>query len=115
MNMDKSWDGPERRRHRRYPVANLRGVLDGRHAFELLILSEGGMLVRMAEDVQLGKAVDFVLILPREEARGRARVVFSTGEPGPGGTRARRVGLEYLKLDGESRRALSQHIAGELQ
>ena len=114
MGKDNSWGGSERRRHRRYPVANLHGVLDASHEFEVLILSEGGLLLRMEEGVQLRRTVIFELGLSGEKIRGTGRVVFSTGEPGPEGVTVRRVGLEFVELDDKSRRALSRHVAVEL-
>ena len=89
-------------------------MLDGSHAFELLIVSEGGMLLRMDQDVQLGRTVLFHVVVSGERVHGMARVVFSTGEPGPAGVVSRRVGLEFVALEGRSREILGRLIAGDL-
>jgi hypothetical protein len=113
MERDKFWEGPERRRFRRYSVTDLHGVLDGEHPFELLLLSEGGMLLRMGGEARLGSTVVFDLEVPGGKIQGQARVVFLTGEPGLEQKPGRRVGLEFLELPDESRSLLHDHISGE--
>ena len=89
--------GDERRRHPRYDVSGLAGVLDGFRAFEALKLSAGGMLIRLPVELELDQPVSVELAVGEDTFRSRARVVFlgPDAERSDNGEERYRVGLAF--------------------
>ncbi len=106
--------GAERRRHPRYAIEGLQGMLQGRHPFELLRLSQGGMLATTSFEPQLESLVQFELHLPAAHVHSAGRVAFigpDTHNPERGW---HRVGLEFTAMGQRSRRALHDYLAAAI-
>jgi hypothetical protein len=110
-------NGEERRRHPRFDVSGLSGVLDGFRLFDALKLSVGGMLIRLPADLALEQRVRVELVLGEETLSSRARVVFL----GPdfdaragGRDRRYRVGLAFVDLPPAGREAIERYITDVL-
>ena len=106
----------DRRRHPRFDVRGLSGVLDGFRAFEVLRLSAGGMLIRLPWEPSLGHRVRVELPLGSETFDAVARVVFigpDLDPPSAGGVRFR-VGLELVETGPADEAVLGRYIATEL-
>ena len=106
----------DRRRHPRYDVHDLSGVLDGRRMFKILKLSAGGMLIRVPAELALEKRVEVEFPLGEDTFRSEARVVF-LGPDLEGATASSeqfRVGLEFTgrpNPDDVLTRYIATHLA----
>lgn len=109
--------GDERRRHPRYDVSGLAGVLDGFRAFEALKLSAGGMLIRLPVELELDQAVRVELGIGDETFRSRARVVFlgPDSERSDRGEERYRVGLAFDEPSSNDREIVLRYIADTLE
>ena len=107
----------ERRRHPRYDVRGLSGVLDGFRVFDTLKLSAGGMLILLPAELSLDQQVRVELPLGGETFESRARVVFLGPDLDgsmPSGERYR-VGLEFVAPADRSLAILQRFIGAELE
>ena len=106
----------DRRRHPRFDVSGLSGVLDGSRVFEVLKLSAGGMLIRLPIELELEQRVRVELSLGEETLRSDARVVFLGPDLDRGmmiGDRFR-VGLALVEPAPTEEALLQRYIAREL-
>jgi hypothetical protein len=69
-------DARDRRRHARYDVVDLPGVVDGFRRCEALKLSAGGALLKLADELPLDGEVGVTLQLGSVTFRSPAYVVF---------------------------------------
>lgn len=100
----------DRRRHPRYD-ARVPGVLDGARAFETLMLSIGGALIRVPDELALAQAVDLKLALRGQTFNSRAVVTFVGPDLlAPTGTTAFRVGLSFTDTAPDDEARLQQFI-----
>jgi hypothetical protein len=108
--------GEERRRHPRYDVSGLAGVLDGFRAFEALKLSVGGMLVRLPVELAMDQPVRVELALGDDTFRSRAHVVFMgpDSERSPEGGERFRVGLAFVDPSPADRAKVARYIEDTL-
>ncbi len=108
--------GDERRRHPRFDVSGLAGVLDGFRAFEALKLSAGGMLIRLPVELELGQPVRVELGIGDDTFRSRARVVFlgPDAERSDRGEERFRVGLAFDEPSAADREIVLRYIAETL-
>lgn len=106
----------ERRRHPRYDVRGLSGVLDGFRVFDTLKLSAGGMLILLPTELSLDQQVRVELPLGGDTFESRARVVFLGPDLDTSGTVGElyRVGLEFVTPTGRAADVLQRYIATEL-
>jgi hypothetical protein len=102
----------ERRRHPRYDVSNLPGVLDGFRTFETLKLSEGGALIRLPVELALEQRVNVTLELDEGSFRSAAYVVFLG--PDFSGQGVYRIGLAFADTPEEDRGRLQRFIVRAL-
>ena len=109
--------GDERRRHPRYDVSGLAGVLDGFRAFEALKLSAGGMLIRLPVELELDQPVRVELGIGDDTFRSRARVVFlgPDAERSAQGEERYRVGLAFEEPSATDREIVLRYIADALE
>ena len=109
--------GDERRRHPRYDVSGLAGVLDGFRAFEALKLSAGGMLIRLPVELELDQPVQVELGIGDDTFRSRARVVFlgPDSERSDRGEERYRVGLAFDDTSATDREIVLRYIADALE
>lgn len=108
--------GHERRRHPRYDVRGLGGVLDGYRAFEALKLSAGGMLIRLPAELEMDQPVRIEIGLGDATFRSRARVVFlgPDAERSPQGEERFRVGLAFDEPSPSDTEIVQRYISEEL-
>jgi hypothetical protein len=106
----------DRRRHPRFDVSGLSGVLDGSRVFEVLKLSAGGMLIRLPVEIELEQRVRVELSLGEETLRSDARVVFLGPDLDAGMTVGDRfrVGLALVAPAPAAEALLQRYIAREL-
>jgi hypothetical protein len=116
VSSDESLASDERRRHPRFDVAAIPGVLDGYRTFETLKLSAGGLLIRLPAELSLDQRVRIELRLGGEPFRSQARVVFVGPDlsVAPRGDELYRVGLALDGTPPEAQVALERFIAREL-
>jgi hypothetical protein len=109
--------GHERRRHPRYDVQGLGGVLDGYRAFEALKLSAGGMLIRLPAELEMDQPVRVEIGLGDETFRSRARVVFlgPDAERSAHGEERFRVGLAFDEPSPSDTEIVLRFISEELE
>ena len=109
--------GEDRRRHPRYDVSGLAGVLDGFRAFEALKLSAGGMLIRLPVELEMDQPVRVELGLGPDTFRSKARVVFlgPDGDRSPAGEERFRVGLAFEQPSATDRELVKRYIAEALE
>jgi c-di-GMP-binding flagellar brake protein YcgR len=107
----------ERRRYRRYEVAEMAGRLGGIHPFEALKVSLGGLLVKVRRDREppLDELTEVELDLDGAPLRGQARVVFVGPdlEDRPDHDLFR-VGLAFVSISEQAKRRLQEFITREL-
>lgn len=105
----------ERRRHPRYDVQGLPGVLDGFRVFDTLKLSAGGMLILLPTELSLDQQVRVELPLGGETFESRARVVFLGPDLDTSTSGERyRVGLEFVAPADRSTAVLQRYIGTAL-
>jgi hypothetical protein len=106
----------ERRRHPRFDVSGLSGVLDGFRIFEALKLSVGGMLIRLPAELGLEQRVRIEIVLGEEVFRSRARVVFLGPDFATSSERSRafRVGLAFLDPSPSDSAVVERYISETL-
>ena len=102
----------DRRRHPRYEVRGLSGVLDGFRLFDALKLSLGGVMIRVPAELALEQRVRIELPLGDETFRATARVVFIgpdlDGEVASG--QRFRVGLQFAPPAAADQELLERYI-----
>lgn len=109
--------GDERRRHPRYDVGGLAGVLDGFRSFEALKLSVGGMLIRLPIELEMDQPVRVELGIGEDTFRSRARVVFlgPDAERSADGGERYRVGLAFDEPSPTDHEIVLRYIADTLE
>ena len=100
----------ERRRHPRYDVRKLSGVLEGSHVFETLKISAGGALVRLPVEVALEQRVIVSFDIGESSFKSVAVVVFVGPDLGAGASGLFRVGLAFVDTPLDERARLQRFI-----
>ncbi|HEV8630673.1 MAG TPA: PilZ domain-containing protein [Thermoanaerobaculia bacterium] len=101
-------EAEDRRRHPRYDVSDLPGVLDGFRTFETLKLSAGGALIRVPVELALEQRVHVTLELDEGPFRSPAYVVFLG--PDFSSHEVFRIGLAFADTAAEDQARLQRFI-----
>ncbi len=105
--------GRDRRRHPRFEIDGLSGLLDGEHPFEVMRISLGGLMIRSEYEPSFNEVARIEVQLDRVSFRSRARIVYAgpdMASPANGAERYR-VGLAFVDPSPEQQLRLERFIA----
>lgn len=114
-NLLRQHDQDERRRHPRFQVKGLKGVLNGTHPFTVARISLGGLMIRLQTEPSFNEVARIELGLDRVVFRSRARVVYAgpdMASPSYGDTFFR-VGLAFVDTPPDQQLRLERFIVRE--
>ncbi|MBZ0114859.1 MAG: PilZ domain-containing protein [Thermoanaerobaculia bacterium] len=115
QNLLRQHDQDERRRHPRYDVKGLHGVLNGTHPFTVARISLGGLMIRLQIEPNFNEVARIEVGLDRVVFRSRARVVYAgpdMASPSYGDT-FYRVGLAFVDTPPDQQLRLERFIVRE--